>query len=75
MGRLPGYRQVTLYVDPDLYEQVRCTAYTLGEDIYELVSEALASAIERRTTKAQRSAIESMAKQNLKNGASRGKPR
>lgn len=75
VGRMPGYRQVTMYVDPALYEKVRCTAYTLNEDIYELVGEALASAVERRTTKAQRTAIESMAKQNLKNGASRAKPR
>lgn len=75
MGRMPGYRTVTLYVEPELYERVRCTAYTLNEDIYELVGEALNSAINRRTTKAQRTAIDSMAKQNLKNGASREKRR
>ncbi len=75
MGRKPGYRQVTLYVEPALYERVRCTAYTLGEDIYELVAEAFDSAIERRTTKAQRTVIESMAKQNLKNEATREKRR
>ena len=72
---MPGYRAVSLYVDPMLYEKVRFTAYTLGEDIYELVGEALQSAVERRTTKAQRVAIESMARQNIKNGASRAKRR
>ena len=75
VGRLPGYRQVTLYVEHALYERVRCTAYTLSEDIYEFVGEALASAVDRRTTKTQRLAVESMAKQNLKNGASRDKRR
>lgn len=75
VGKLQGYRQVTLYVEHALYERVRCTAYTLGEDIYELVGEALTSAVDRRTTKAQRTAIDSMAKQNLKNGTSRDKRR
>jgi len=75
MGKLEGHRQVTLYVDPKLYERVRCVAYTFDEDIYEFVDEALTSAIERRTTKAQRDAIDSMAKQNIKNGASRTKRR
>lgn len=74
MGRLPGYRQVTLYVDPAHYERVRCAAYTLSEDIYEFVGEALASAVDRRLSKPQRAAVESMAKQNLKNGASRKRP-
>lgn len=75
MGRLPGYRQVTLYVDPALYERVRCAAYTLGEDIYVFAGEALGSAIERRMTKTQRAAVESMAKQNIKNGTPKRTPR
>lgn len=75
MGRLPGHRQVTLYIDPELYERVRCAAYTLGEDIYEFVAEALDKSISRRMTKTQREAIESMSKHNIKNGGSRRRPR
>lgn len=67
MGRKPGYRQVTLYVEPVLYERVKHIAYTLDEDIYEFVDEALASACERRTTKSQRDTIDSMVRQNIKN--------
>jgi hypothetical protein len=68
VGRLPGHRQVTLYIDPVLYEKVRCAAYTLGEDIYEFINESLEESLTRRMTKAQRAAIESMSKHNLKNG-------
>ncbi len=67
MGRLPGHRQVTLYMEPELHAQVRCAAYTLGEDIYEFVGEALKSAILRRMTAAQRAAVESISRQNIKN--------
>lgn len=73
MGHIPGHRQVTLYVDPALYEKVRCAAYALGEDIYELVSEALASSLDRRLTKVQRATIESMAEQNIKNASEKNK--
>lgn len=69
MGQKSGYRQVTLYVDPDLYERVRCTSYALSEDIFMFVGEALASAIERRTTKDQRAAIDAQASMNRKNAA------
>lgn len=75
VGRLPGYRQVTLYVEPGLYEKVRRAASTLGEDIYEFVGEALGSSIERRMSKKERDAIDLLVKQNIKNGASREKRR
>lgn len=67
MGRKPGYRQVTLYVEPVLYERVKNIAYTLDEDVYEFVDEALTSACERRISKTQRNAIESLVQQNIKN--------
>lgn len=74
MGRLPDHRQVTLYVKPELYERVRSTAYTLNEDIYEFVDEALADACDRRVKPTVRDAILQTVKQNLKNkGAARGK--
>lgn len=69
MGRLPGHRQVTLYIEPELYEKVRCTAYTLGEDIYEFVGDALSKAILLRLTKSQRAAVESMSKLKSKRAA------
>jgi hypothetical protein len=75
VGRLTGYRQVTLYVEPNLYEKVRRAASTLGEDIYEFVGEALAGSIERRMSKKERDAIDLLVKQNIKNGASREKRR
>lgn len=67
VGRMPGYRQVTLYVEPELYEKVRRAASTLNEDIYEFVGEALANAIDRRMSKKEREAIELLVKQNIKN--------
>ena len=67
MGKLKGHRQVTLYVNSELYERVRCTAYFLGEDIYEFVSKAFIAAVDGRVTKDQKSAIDVMAKQNIKN--------
>ena len=75
MGHMIGYKQVTIYVDPNVYEKVRSTAYMLGEDIYEFIGEAMAEAVDRRTTKAQRSVIESMVAQNIANGAARKKRR
>lgn len=75
VGRMPGYRQVTLYVEPVLYEKVRRAASTFDEDIYEFVGEALTNAIDRRMTKKERDAIDLLVKQNIKNGASREKRR
>jgi hypothetical protein len=69
VGRKPGYRQVTLYVEPMLYERVKNIAYTLDEDVYVFVSEALKSACERRVTQSQRDAIDSLIQQNIKNRA------
>lgn len=71
MGRLPGKRQVTLYVDHLSYERVRCAAYVLGEDIYEFVGKALEVAVDQRLDKKQRATVEHMAQQNVKNAASR----
>lgn len=71
MGKLPGHRMVTMYVDPNLYEQVRCAAYILDELIYQFVDEALTSAVTRRLNKAQRGAVEAMAKQNVAKGGKR----
>lgn len=67
MGKMSGHRQVSLYVDPELYERVRCTAYSMNEDIYEFVDEALRSAVERRPSKELRVAIESQVKSNRDN--------
>jgi hypothetical protein len=67
MGNKAGYRQVTLYVEPVLYENVKNIAYTLNEDVYVFLDEALKNAIERRTTKLQRETIHSMVQQNFKN--------
>ena len=75
VGRMPGYRSVSLYVEPLLYEKVRYAAASFGEDIFEFVNEALAEALERRMSKKGRGAIELLAKQNIKNGAIREKRR
>lgn len=64
MGRMPGYRQVTLYVEPGLYEKVRRAASTLNEDIYEFVGEALQNAFSRRMSKKERDAIELLINHN-----------
>jgi len=71
MGKLKGHRMVTLYVDPELYEQVRCSSYVLDENIYEFVDEAFSSAVVRRLDKAKRRAVEAMAKQNVASGGKR----
>lgn len=63
--RSHGLRQVTLYADPALYERVRCAAYAIGEDIYQFVGEAMAEAITRRLTPAQRAAVDRMARQKV----------
>lgn len=57
-----GLRQVSVYVDPDLYERVRCSAYTIGEDIYEFFGAALRDAVVSRLTSAQRSSVDKMIK-------------
>lgn len=71
MGKLKGHRMVSLYVDPELYERVRCSAYVLDENIYQFVGEAFASAVERRLNKTQRGAVEAMAKHNVARGGKR----
>lgn len=75
MGRKLGFRQVTMYVEPVLYERVKHSAYALDEDIYEFVDEALKSACERRTNKQQRDTIGVLVQQNIKNRADREKRR
>lgn len=67
VGRKPGYKQVTLYVEPVLYERVKHAAYSLDEDVYVFVEEALGSAVDRRMTRLQRVVIDSMVQQNIKN--------
>jgi len=73
MGRKPGYRQVTLYVEPVLYERVKNIAYSLNEDIYVFVEEAFNSATTRRSTKSQRDTIDAMIAQNMKHRATKQK--
>lgn len=65
MGNLKGHRMITLYVDPELYERVRCAAYVLDELIYRFVGEALANAVDRRLDKEKHAAVTAMAKQNV----------
>lgn len=71
MGNLKGHRMITLYVDPELYERVRCAAYLLDELIYKFVGEALSSAVKRRLDRAQRKVVFAMAKQNVAKGGKR----
>lgn len=71
MGKLKGHRMVTLYVEPLLYEKVRCAAYLFDQLIYLFVEEALTSAIDRRLDKAQKGIITEMAKQNVAKGSKR----
>jgi len=58
MGVLTGYRQVSLYMDPDLYKRATHVAKMLCEPMYEFVNSALALAIEHRATPEQRKAVE-----------------
>ncbi len=62
---------VTLYVDPELYERVRCASYILDELIYQFVGEAFSDAVARRLNKAQRAAVDAMAQQNVAKGGKR----
>lgn len=71
MGKIEGKRQVTLYIEPELYERVRCSAYLLNEDIYEFVSESLKHSVDRRIPDSKRAAVNMMAKQNIEHGGSR----
>lgn len=74
VGKKPGYRQVTMYVDPELYERVRQLAYHLREDIFEFVGKALDSAVEQRSTPKLRAAID-MVTAPAKNGQRRTRSR
>lgn len=74
VGKKEGFRQVTMYVDPDLYERVRWLAHHLGEDIFEFVGEALSSAVDRRSTPKLRAAID-MVTTPAKNGHRRARSR
>lgn len=58
MGLMPGYKQVTLYIDPAVYEQAAHVAKMVGEPVYLFINKALADAIKARTTPEQRKAIE-----------------
>jgi hypothetical protein len=71
VGNLAGHRMITLYVAPDLYEQVRCAAYILDENIYEFVGKAFEHAINTRLDKRRRKVVEAMAKQSVANGGKR----
>jgi len=58
MGTMPGYKQVTLYIDPLVYEQAAHVAKMVGEPGYTFINKAIADAIKARTTPEQRKAIE-----------------
>lgn len=58
MGVMVGYKQVSLYVDPDLYARASHVAKMLDEPLYEFVNKALAAAVEQRTTPEQRKAVD-----------------
>lgn len=58
MGNMAGYRQVSLYVNPDLYARASHVAKMLNEPIYEFLNQALAAAIEQRATPEQRKAVD-----------------
>lgn len=60
MGKLKGHRMVTMYVNEELYEKVRCASYALDELIYQFVDEALSSALDRRLDKAKRTVVDAM---------------
>ena len=61
MGRLSNHKQVTLYVDPKLYERVRHAAWgVLHEDIYEFINEAMLEALQRRLTRSQLAAVDTL---------------
>jgi hypothetical protein len=57
MGQLEGFRQITMYVDPDVYDQAAYVARMLGVPIYMLINKALEQAIINNTTPSQRKAL------------------
>lgn len=71
MGKLKGHRMVTMYVNDELYEKVRCAAYILDELIYQFVDKALSSALDLRLDKAKRKVVDALVKQ----GAGKGRKR
>ena len=80
MGHIPGHKQVTLYIDPAIYERVKCAAYFLSEDIFEFVSEALDASVDRRLTTAQLQGLSGMVASRLAakpktNGRKKKRPR
>lgn len=76
MGRKEGHRQITLFMQRELYERVRHSAYILGEDIYVFLAKAATVAMDARLTAAQKAAIEAMSKQHRPvSSASRAKAR
>lgn len=60
MGKLDGHKQITLYMDPEIYERVVHVARMRGEPIYKLINDACARAIPRITTVEQRKALDAI---------------
>lgn len=58
MGAMPGYRQVSLYIDPSLYSQVQHVARMTGRTYYQFVNDALKREIEKCTSPEERKALE-----------------
>lgn len=75
MGKKEGFRQVTMYVDPDLYDRVKQLAWHYKEDIFEFVGKALESAVERRSNPKLLAAIDMARPQVGKNGQRRERRR
>ena len=59
MGDMAGYRQVSLYVEPEVYRLTKLLVVKTKRPIYQIVNDALRAEIDKCMTRVERKALES----------------
>lgn len=59
MGKMPGLRQVSAYVEPALYDQIKIVAVKTNRPMYKVVNDALRAEVEKCVPSSERKVLDS----------------
>jgi hypothetical protein len=59
MGAMPGLRQVSLYIEPDLYSQAKIVSIKTGRPLYKVINDALRAEVEKHVPPGDRKTLNS----------------
>jgi len=65
MGAITGYRQVSLYVEPETYRLTKMLVVKTKRTVYQIVNDALRAEIDKHMSPVERKAIQSFLSQEV----------